>query len=168
MSAYKLMLLGEIGVGKSSLVRRLVHDRFDTDYTRTLGVDIYRYDLPEVTGRPASSFIVWDTDGNFGEAIFRHTYMKQASAAVIVADVTRRATFDAATALARGFREAFPGRYHALVVNKIDLATSVEEPPLPTDFARGADGLFMTSAKSGENVREAFHEAAATIERRGL
>ncbi len=46
MSARKVMLLGEIGVGKSSLARRLVFDKFEFDYKPTIGVDIYRYDVP--------------------------------------------------------------------------------------------------------------------------
>ncbi|MEO1543883.1 MAG: EutP/PduV family microcompartment system protein, partial [Pseudomonadota bacterium] len=47
MSARKVMLLGEIGVGKSSLVRRLTLNQFDIDYKPTLGVNIYTYDVPE-------------------------------------------------------------------------------------------------------------------------
>ncbi|MCB1520871.1 MAG: GTP-binding protein [Hyphomicrobiaceae bacterium] len=167
MTARKIMLLGEIGVGKSSLVRRLVHDKFETEYLPTLGVDIYRYDVPPNPAHPPMSLIIWDTDGNFGEAIFRHAYMKQATAAVIVADVTRRPTLEAMTTLARGFREAFPGRYHALVVNKIDLLAG-DDPALPPEITDDRDDLFLTSAKTGDNVRTAFNEAAAAIARRGF
>ena len=53
MTARKVMLLGEIGVGKSSLVKRLVFDRFETDYKPTLGVDVYRYEVPAGGDRPA-------------------------------------------------------------------------------------------------------------------
>ena len=167
MSARKLMLLGEIGVGKSSIVKRLVFDRFDVDYKPTLGVDIYRYDVPAGNGADALSFIIWDTDGNFGEAMFRHVYMKEASAAFIVGDVTRRATLDTMLSLSVGFRENFPGRYQGLIVNKMDLVEG-EPVQLPSVLAEGRRDTFHTSALSGANVALAFQTAAAEILRRGL
>ena len=69
MAAHKVMLLGEIGVGKSSLARRLVFDKFSRDYKPTIGVEVYRYDVPADPASPATSLILWDTDGNFGDAI---------------------------------------------------------------------------------------------------
>ncbi|MCB1484942.1 MAG: hypothetical protein KDJ17_08635, partial [Hyphomicrobiaceae bacterium] len=59
MSARKVMLLGEIGVGKSSLARRLVFDKFEFDYKPTIGVDIYRYEAPASATRPATTLIIW-------------------------------------------------------------------------------------------------------------
>lgn len=167
MIARKVMLLGEIGVGKSSLARRLVLDRFDSDYLPTIGVNVYRYEVKPPPAQGPISLIVWDTDGNFGESIFSHVYMKQAAAAFIVGDITRRATLDTMLRLRSGFRDAFPGRYDALIVNKMDIAAG-EEAHLPDALAVGAPGVYHTSAKTGDNVRRAFDEAAATILRRGL
>lgn len=167
MIARKVMLLGEIGVGKSSLARRLVLDRFDSDYLPTIGVNVYRYEVRPPPAQGPVSLIVWDTDGNFGESIFSHVYMKQAAAAFIVGDITRRATLNTMLRLRSGFREAFPGRHDALIVNKMDIAAG-EEAHLPDVLAAGAPGVYHTSAKTGDNVRRAFDEAAATILRRGL
>ncbi|MFV0369979.1 MAG: hypothetical protein ACK5KM_16140 [Hyphomicrobiaceae bacterium] len=167
MTARKLMLLGEIGVGKSSIVKRLVFDRFDTDYKPTLGVDVYRYEVPAADGRDPLTFIIWDTDGNFGDAMFRHVYMKEASAAFIIGDVTRRATLDTMLSLSNGFHEHFPGRYLGLIVNKMDLVEG-ERVPLPGVLAEGHPDTFHTSALNGENVSLAFHAAAAAILRRGI
>jgi Ras-related protein Rab-5C len=63
MTARKIMLLGEIGVGKSSIARRLVFDRFEGDYKPTIGVDVYSYDVePGPAGpQPPIKFIIWDT-----------------------------------------------------------------------------------------------------------
>ncbi len=167
MTARKVMLLGEIGVGKSSLVKRLVFDRFEADYKPTLGVDVYRYEIPPGKDHAAITLIIWDTDGNFGEAMFRHVYMKEASAAFIIGDVTRRPTLDTMLRLSQGFREHFPGRYEALIVNKLDL---VEGEPLnlPDALLPNRSGVFHTSALTGDNVQLAFHEAALTILRRRL
>ncbi|MGB3148794.1 MAG: GTP-binding protein [Paracoccaceae bacterium] len=167
MTVRKLMILGEIGVGKSSLTRRLVLDRFETDYLPTIGVDVYPYTVPEaVTGSPFA-FAVWDTDGNFGDAIFDHVYMKQASAALIVGDLTRPATLEAMARLARGFAAARPGRYFSYVVNKIDLLVPGETPELPSALTQDGTHLVYTSALTGENVKDLFHDAARTIQRRG-
>ncbi len=167
MTARKVMLLGEIGVGKSSLVKRLVFDRFETDYKPTLGVDVYRYEVPPAEGREPLTLIIWDTDGNFGDAMFRHVYMKEAAGAFIIGDVTRRATLETMLRLSEGFREHFPGRYEALIVNKLDLVEH-ETLTLPDALCAYRDGVFHTSAMTGENVQHAFHEAAATILRRRL
>ena len=168
MTARKVMLLGEIGVGKTSLVRRLVLAKFDHDYKPTLGVDVYRYEVTPPPPQGPITLIVWDTDGNFGDSIFTHTYMKQATAALIIGDGTRRATLDTMLRLRQGFRAAFPGRYDALIVNKTDLLTPGDEAALPSELAAGRDGVFHTSAKTGDNVRTAFYDAAASILRRGL
>lgn len=167
MSARKVMLLGEIGVGKSSLARRLVFDKFDFDYKPTIGVDIYRYDIPASQTRPATTLILWDTDGNFGDAIFRHIYMREAAAACIVGDLSRPQTLNTMAHLASGFIEAFPGRHITLLVNKIDLVPDAEIAPLPPALTQTFAPLVRTSAKTGDNVVKAFTETADVIARRG-
>ncbi len=168
MAAYKIMLLGEIGVGKSSLVRRLVLDRFEIDYKPTIGVDVYRYEVPAAPGRPAIGLIIWDTDGNFGEAIFKHKYMREASAAVIIGDVTRPQTLETLAALADGFRDAMPGRVMSLVLNKLDLFPAGEDLYIPASLKRPGLQLYRTSAKTGSNVQTVFADTADGIERRKL
>lgn len=167
MSQRKIMLLGEIGVGKSSLAKRLVYANFSHDYKPTIGVDVYRWVVPDGPGREGLEFIVWDTDGNFGDAMFRHVYMRRASAALIVGDARRRGTLDHMVKLAEGFEEAFPGRHVGLVVNKMDLVEDPATLDLP-DGLRKRDDLIMTSAKTGYNVEQAFVRAAEVIIRRGL
>ncbi len=168
MIARKVMLLGEIGVGKSSIVQRLVFDRFDMQYKPTIGVDVYRYEVPQSASRPRMALIVWDTDGNFGESIFRHVYMREAAAAVIVGDVSRPRTLDTLAALAEGFREALPGRALSLVVNKIDLVSPGDEIILPDALTKPGLNIHRTSAKTGDNVRTAFADTADAIDRRRL
>jgi len=168
------MLLGEIGVGKSSLARRLVFDRFSSEYKPTIGVEIYRHDIPAAAldGQPAS-LILWDTDGNFGDAIFRHVYIKQASAAVIVADKSRPDTIDAMLRLARGFAEVLPGRAIHFVINKEDLTVEddsahVDGCVLNAPIQKASPiPLLRTSALTGTHVEQAFIATAKAIFRRG-
>ncbi|MEQ1696835.1 MAG: hypothetical protein ABL901_13435 [Hyphomicrobiaceae bacterium] len=177
--ARKVMLLGEIGVGKSSLARRLVFDKFSREYKPTIGVEVYRYDIPAAAlGGPKSlveplSLILWDTDGNFGDAIFRHVYIKQAAAAVIVGDQSRPDTIDAMLRLARGFADVLPGRAIHFVLNKDDLADAAggsdAEGRLTTPQIAGLGPIpfIKTSAMSGAMVEQAFIATAKAILRRG-
>jgi small GTP-binding protein len=168
MTARKVMLLGEIGVGKSSLARRLTFDKFDIDYKPTIGVDVYRYEVPATTERAAMSLIIWDTDGNFGDAIFKHIYMKQAAAALIIGDIARPSTLTTMARLADGFAESFPGRHVGFIVNKSDLVPEPESIPLPGALALPGRAIICTSAKTGHHVKRAFIDAADCIARRSL
>lgn len=168
MSARKVMLLGEIGVGKSSLARRLVFNKFNTDYKPTIGVDVYRYIVPASEQRPETTLIIWDTDGNFGEAIFKHIYMKEAVAALIIGDMTRPATIDTMEKLGNGFTDMFPGRHVGFIVNKTDLVPEAQSAPLSPYLMRHGVQLFRTSAKTGSEVTAAFSGAADAIHRRSL
>jgi small GTP-binding protein len=166
MIARKVMLLGEIGVGKSSLARRLVFDKFELDYKPTIGVDVYRFEVEATAKRAAMSLILWDTDGNFGDAIFKHIYMKEAAAALIVGDMSRATTLDTMVKLGEGFAKAFPGRHTGYIVNKSDLAVAPDAVPLPPALMRTGQSLIRTSAKSGALVKDAFVDAADCIARR--
>lgn len=168
MASKKIMLLGEIGVGKTSLVNRFVSGRFRTDYMPTINVEIYTHNLPETATCPSLTLLIWDTDGNFGETIFSSVYLKNAAAALIVADATRPASLQAMAGLAAGWRTSRPGRPCQLLINKIDLLEPSREIELPSDLLTGAQPPLRTSAKTGDNVEAAFQNAANDIVRRGL
>jgi len=162
----KVMLLGDIGVGKTSLARRLVFGKFDADYKTTIGVDILTHEL-KLAGRPEdvwAKLLLWDTDGDFGHHIFKSVYMSGASGALIVADCSRPQTIEKMFALAAGFAEAAPGRPVLGLVNKADIV----RPDLAAYDRLGLpeDQIMITSAKSGENVAAAFEGIAETIYRR--
>jgi GTPase SAR1 family protein len=166
MTAKKILLLGEIGVGKTSLVRRLVLDELPSDYRPTMGVDLYRYQLAGSGGREAVDLVIWDIDGNYGQSIFRHVYSKGASGALIIGDLSRRPTLDMMVELAEGFQEAMPGRHFSFVLNKLDLVPSKAEAGLPEALRAARQPFLWTSAVTGANVRLAFEAAGAAIVRR--
>lgn len=168
MMAQKIMLLGEIGVGKTSLVTRVLRNVFTGTYLPTIGVDVHKHVVTDAG--PARDqrvdIVIWDTDGNFGQSIFRHVYIKGASAAMIVADATRPLTLERMLALAAGFEDAFPGRPIALVLNKWDLVQDPVRFTEPEPLARSRHLRLKTSAKTGENVRDAFTTTATIMLRR--
>lgn len=162
--ARKIMVLGAIGVGKTSLSNRLAFDRFEGAYKATIGVDIYTTNV-EVAGE-VTPLVLWDTDGDFGLTIFKTVYLKGAGGAVVVGDVTRAASLEQMERLIAGFRDAMPGRPCAALFNKSDLLG--RPAPELASFGREADFALFTSAATGEGVRPAFGNLVAIVQRRGL
>lgn len=167
MTPCKIMLLGEIGVGKSSIARRLVFDQFETQYKPTLGVDVYTYEMVSEPGSSAENvrFIIWDTDGNFGESIMSLIYIKKAAAAFVVGDLTRRGTLETMVRTGNSFLEAMPGRFCGFLLNKADMPDAAMG--LPPELEQSSIPAIRTSAKTGENVRGAFVSAVEAVLRRG-
>lgn len=165
MLTAKVMLLGDMGVGKTSIMYRLVHDRFDGQYMTTLGVEILSYDVPADKGEP-TRLVLWDTDGDFGERVFETVYVMGASAAIIVSDITRPQTVTHMVDLARGFESRFPGRPYKALVNKIDLTNGGGTIPEIKDIPPSS--VSFVSAKAGTGIAETFAALAQTIHRRQL
>ncbi len=159
----KVMLLGDIGVGKSSLAKRLLFDRFDADYKITIGVDIMTCNIklgPTCENAPMR-LVLWDTDGDFGQHIFKSAYVTGASAAIIVCDAARAGSIESVTRLVCGFTERLPGRTFRAIVNKTDL---VEPECIPSSIEGVPHGHVMfSSAKTGEGVRAVFEAIGEAI-----
>lgn len=159
----KVLLLGDIGVGKTSLANRFVFDRFDAAYKTTLGVDILTHDLPlgPECDDALLRLVLWDTDGDFGDRIFASAYALGAAGALVVADASRPETLDHMARLANEFADRFPGRPLRAIVNKIDL---LPEGARRMDLAGvDADDMALTSARTGEGVSELFGSLGRAI-----
>lgn len=163
------MLLGDIGVGKTSLARRLVFGRFEAEYKATIGVDIYTHEVVvDLGGEPVPvTLVIWDVDGDLGDSIFKHAYIRGASGALIISDRTRATTLSSMLGLAERFEDALPGRPYRLIVNKADMRPA-EADLLARTAALAREPLVETSAKSGDNVKEAFRSLAAELLARGM
>ena len=164
MISAKIMILGAVGVGKTSLVKRFVRDRFDEDYKTTIGVDIQTCDVTPETDGQTVRLMLWDTDGDFSQRIFEMAYVKGAGGAIVVADATRPPTMEKLTTLAREFEDQFPGRPVRAVVNKCDLV-EVAEPELSATGLHASE-ILLPSARTGQGVRALFASVASDILRR--
>lgn len=161
----KICLLGDFGVGKTSLVYRFVEGGFDDKYLSTIGVKISRKTFTRSYGE--LNMLVWDLAGSNGFESSSRTYMQGASGALVVCDLTRRDTLAACENYARQVRTMNPGIHLVFVGNKADLeqerVISVSDL-LATLSAFGDRTFFLTSAKTGEKVEEAFTYLAEKIE----
>ncbi len=163
----KIMLLGDIAVGKTSLARRFVFDSFDNDYKTTIGVNVVSHDV--MAGPPpgeAMRLVIWDTDGDFSTTIFRTTYVAGAAGALVVGDASRPATVEKMAELIEAFETQFPGRPVRAVLNKVDIAAA--DVDFKAIARTGERALVRTSARTGDGVAGLFDQLAAAILRRGL
>ncbi|GAB4325204.1 MAG: hypothetical protein Kow0069_31110 [Promethearchaeota archaeon] len=157
---YKFVILGEAGVGKTSIVVRFVENRFQTDYRATIGLNVLTHGHKLVAGDEMTvNFSIWDVGSQAYFKRVRTTYYVGANAAFVVFDLTDRASFEAVPRWVEEM-EKFAGRQVVYVVigNKLDLedqrAVSREEA---VELAVRLGASYMeTSAKTGSHVEDAF------------
>ena len=154
------MVLGEPAVGKTSLIRRFVENRFTEDYLSTIGVDFLKknvkYDDAEVT------LVLWDVAGQAKYANFKRHYYQGANFFIIVCDVTRKLTY---LSISRWLKDAQiilgEAVNFTIFANKVDLVDQREvEDYEDYQNAEGLMEIIETSAKTGHNVDDSFIKLA--------
>lgn len=152
---YKVLLLGDGNVGKTSLVRRFCEGKFEESRILTIGVDfqIKTVQLKERTIRLS----IWDIAGQDRFRAFRDQFYSGTLAAALVYDVTAPATFFNLPRWRDEVLESVPGVPMCVLGNKVDLGPVV--PPGEAEgWARfeGQMPFLQTSALTGHNVEEFF------------
>lgn len=153
----KICMLGSFAVGKTSLVRRFVDSIYSDVYHTTVGVKIdkkvVRQDNAEV------SLLLWDLYGEDEFQKMRWSYLRGASGYLLVADGTRRNTLERAFALEQRVREEVGEIPFIFLINKTDLVQEWElDTALEAQLAARSWTVLRSSAKTGENVEEAFSQ----------
>ena len=158
----KAIVVGEMGTGKTSIIRRSVHNTYTEFYKSTIGVDFANKEL-ELNGSPIS-LQLWDIAGQERYGNMTHVYYQEAVAAFVVFDVTRLQTYAAVSEWKADIdSKVFTANNEhipcILIGNKIDLCPNgwdktdaeVEE------FCRehGFMGYMATSASTGTGIEEA-------------
>jgi small GTP-binding protein len=161
---FKLVLLGESSVGKSSLVLRFVKGQFHEYQESTIGAAFLTQTIH--LNDVAVKFEIWDTAGQERYHSLAPMYYRGAQAAIVVYDITNQDTFERAKNWVKELqRQATPGIVIALAGNKLDLNTmrSVQTDESQT-YAYENGLLFMeTSAKTSANVTEIFKAIAEKL-----
>ncbi|CZT24596.1 probable RAB GTPase Ypt5 [Ramularia collo-cygni] len=166
---FKLVLLGESAVGKSSLVLRFVKDQFDDYRESTIGAAFLTQTIA-LDEQTTVKFEIWDTAGQERYKSLAPMYYRNANCAVVVYDITQASSLDKAKAWVKELqRQANENIIIALAGNKADLvAEQPDKRAVPTAdaeaYAREANLLFFeTSAKTAENVKELFTAIAKKL-----
>ncbi len=160
----KICLLGDFSVGKTSLIRRFVEERFDEKYLSTIGVHMSRKRLER--NNHFLDLFIWDLAGGEDFDVIGPNYLRGAAGAIIVCDLTRLETLPALSLYARRLRATNPKAALVFVGNKVDLVNDrlLTDEMLQNEIAPLADRFFLTSAKTGEYVDETFGFLADQIE----
>lgn len=127
MRTLKFVVLGDSGVGKTSLVQQLVNRKFDAIHRPTLGCECYEWSIAVGEGEcSAVSVQLWDTAGQERFLALGTTYYRGADACILVFDITSRASFDSVTSWLDEFYLHTDQRCCVLIGNKSDLREARE------------------------------------------
>ncbi|KAF9192165.1 GTP-binding protein of the rab [Haplosporangium sp. Z 767] len=164
---FKLLLIGDSGVGKSCLLLRFADDTYTESYISTIGVD-FKIRTIELEGKTVK-LQIWDTAGQERFRTITSSYYRGAHGIIVVYDVTDQDTFaNVKQWLAEIDRYASEGVNKLLVGNKSDLTDKkVVEYTVAKEFADQLTISFLeTSAKNAANVEQAFMTMAKQIKDR--
>ncbi|MHA1959788.1 MAG: Rab family GTPase [Candidatus Thorarchaeota archaeon] len=158
---FKLVALGDGGVGKTSCIKRYTEDSFSEHYMSTIGTTfaLKTIDVERKDKWIRARVVIWDLAGQPSYNELRRRYMAGASMGFIAYDVTRPKTFMNLFDWFTRFKTVCPDAVVALVANKVD----VDDRQVPSSAGvMLADWLNVThfdvSAKTGENIPELFTE----------
>jgi small GTP-binding protein len=153
----KICMLGAYAVGKTSLVQRFVNSIFSEKYHTTIGVKI---DQKRVTVEDNEvNLMLWDIHGEDEFQKVKPAYVMGSSGYFIVMDGTRRNTLEKGLELQQMAQKTIGDVPFLILINKSDLHEQWEmkEEDL-TRLHQSGIKVFLTSAKTGEAVEEAFIE----------
>jgi small GTP-binding protein len=158
----KICLLGTAGVGKTSLIARFVDNSFSDRYLTSVGVAIKTKALQVEENE--ISLTIWDLAGDDRFQPLETNYLRGTSGYLMVADGTRKVTFDHALDLQKRVADQLNSAPFVLVLNKADLAPQweVEEAQVDALTSQGFT-IVRTSAKAGTGVEEAFSQLARRL-----
>ena len=161
---YKICIVGDGGVGKTSLVLRYTDNSFKEDYLMTIGSNfaVKTMELPE---SPACtiSLQIWDLAGQPRFNIVRPLFYRGAKAIIYVFDLTRKDSLENLINWKKEIEQNIELKPCILVGNKLDLAEKVKnkveiEKVEILKSKLNAKSYLETSAKDGSNINEAFKE----------
>jgi len=141
---FKILVVGDIGTGKTSIIKRYVHNIFSMHYKSTIGVE-FALKVINWDSKTEIRLQLWDIAGQERFGNMTRVYYKEAVGAIVVFDVTRIATFEAAA------------KWKSDIDSKVTVG--VEEKPIPVillankiDMAK--DGFVKSSSQMDQYCKE--------------
>jgi small GTP-binding protein len=156
---FKIILLGDSGVGKTSIARRQVEGSFDFKMTPTVGASHLRTTL--TVGGETVELMLWDTAGQEQFASLVPMYARGAHVCIIVASIVNPESCNNVGVWRDRLSEAGCSPHIVVAVNKTDL---VDGEPVDVDALKGHFSgfpvLYFVSARSGDGIDQLFLNVA--------
>ena len=155
--------MGEFAIGKTSLTARYVRQTFSDKYLTTVGVKIDSK-LVELPGQETVKLVIWDIAGSDTLAMVDEKYLRGTAAVLLVADGCRKSSLETAMKLRKLTLAAIGECPMVLAVNKVDLQPNWEITDEDiSDISKDGLQVYLTSAKTGENVEIVFQQLASLL-----
>jgi small GTP-binding protein len=165
----KFIIIGDSGVGKTAILRRLIENSFTDISQTTVGVE---FDSKMLTiGDRKIKLQIWDTAGQERFKSIARAYYRNAVGVILVFDLTDQRSFDNLNVWLNDVQALCnPNAVIQLIGNKLDLAAdrAVSASEAESFAQRHQMNYLEASAKGGDNVSEAFVRAATAILKKGL
>lgn len=169
----KVILLGDGAVGKTSLIRKYVEDQFDDEYIFTIGTKVSRKDITVGTGddEVIVNMVIWDILGQTDYHRTQAEAFKGAAGVLLVCDITRTETLKSLVDYWIPEFKKVAGKVPIVfLANKSDLKDQFKFTEAEfMEFAQKCVGpndtplAYLTSAKTGDNVENAFISIAESM-----
>ncbi|KAJ6239350.1 ras-related protein rab-5c [Anaeramoeba flamelloides] len=161
--SFKIVVLGESAVGKTSVLNRYATNKFYQKIEPTIGSTNFQKTINQLDYK--IKLLIWDTAGQERFHSLAQMYYRGAKGALVIYDVQNVDSFERAKEWVEELRkQGDPNVQIALVANKIDLPDHMVDKNEAIKYAKENQLLFKeTSAKTGEGVTEAFISLAKSI-----
>jgi small GTP-binding protein len=146
----KIILIGNFGVGKTSLTRQFVYQKFSEEYLTTLGVKIDKKVIER--GDDLINLMIWDIAGEVTQTKVNTSYYLGSNGVMYVFDVSRPSTYEQMQADIEYVQKLLPNVPILRIANKADLLSPEQIAQLPVKYD------FLCSAKNNQNVEQAFEK----------
>ncbi|MBD3228928.1 MAG: GTP-binding protein [Candidatus Lokiarchaeota archaeon] len=161
---FKILIVGDAGVGKTSIVLRYTNRAFRRSYIPTLGVNITEKTVQ--LENEAARFVIWDIAGHSKYQMMRNHYYEGANGVFLVFDLTRRDSFDNLSDWYQDVKKFLGKNVKGFILaNKNDLKKQIKINNSDLKQLKNKLGLdvLKTSALTGENIDQAFEEIAKSL-----
>lgn len=161
---FKLLLIGDSGVGKTCLLFRFSDDAFNTTFISTIGID-FKIKTVELGGKKIK-LQIWDTAGQERFHTITTSYYRGAMGIMLVYDITNGKTFENISKWLRNIDEHANEDVEKMILgNKCDMEDKRQVPKERGDGIAREHGIpfLETSAKANINVEKAFMDLAQAI-----
>ncbi len=166
---YKVIVVGDPSIGKTSLIRKFVQDQFEVDYIPTVGVNISKQPIEIMVGNKKIkiNLMIWDLAGQGQFYMLHKVYYNGANGIILAFDLTRTYTFtNVKNWHAELMKFGLSSKPMMLVGNKADLKKEIKVSDAHIEHMKQQLGIaeyVETSALDGKNVQNMFETIARLI-----